>query len=134
MLFDGRRTIQAFLQAPAFAVVGASEVTYKFGYKCFKCYLDNHMKAYPVNPNADTVLGHKAYPDLASLPEKVESVSIITPPHVTEKVVDDAIACGVKAIWMQPGAESQKAIQTAEAAGITVIHGGPCLLVELGWL
>ncbi len=131
-MFEARRNIETFLKAPAFAVVGASEVTYKFGYKCFRCYIQNGMKAYPVNPNVDSVLGEKAYPTLASLPEPVESVSIITPPAVTEQVVEDAIACGVKNIWMQPGAESRKAVQSAEAAGINVIHGGPCLLVELG--
>ncbi|MFX5321092.1 CoA-binding protein, partial [Acinetobacter baumannii] len=74
-----------------------------------------------------------AYPDLASLPESVQSVSVITPPAVTEKVVDDAIAAGVKNIWLQPGAESQVAVDKARAAGLNVIAGGPCLLVSLGY-
>lgn len=92
------------------------------------------MKAYPINPKVQSVLGERAYPDLRSLPEPVEALSIITPPAVTEKIVEDAIACGVKYIWMQPGAESRQAVQAAEDAGIVVIYGGPCLLVELGCL
>lgn len=133
-MFNSQSNIENFLKAKAFAVAGASEVTYKFGYKCFRCYLQNKMKAYPINPKVQSVLGERAYPDLRSLPEPVEALSIITPPAVTEKIVEDAIACGVKYIWMQPGAESRQAVQAAEDAGIVVIYGGPCLLVELGCL
>ena len=129
-----RRNIEVFLNAPAFAVVGASESPYKFGYKCFACYLQHGRKAYPVNPTVESVMGEKAYADLASLPEAIESISIITPPAVTEKVIQDAIACGVKNVWMQPGAESRAAVEAAIAAGINLIYGGPCLLVELGCL
>jgi len=125
--------IAKFLAAPAFAVVGASNDKNKFGYKCFDCYLKNSMKAYPVNPRGETVLGQQAYKRLSDLPEKVESVSIITPPVVTEAVVEEAINLGVKNLWMQPGADSQAAVEKAEAAGLNVIYGGPCLLVELGY-
>lgn len=90
------------------------------------------MKAYPVNPNCAQISGNQVYTDLASLPEKVDSISIITPPAVTEKVVGDAIAAGVKNVWMQPGAESSAAVDMAQKAGANVIYGGPCILVELG--
>ena len=125
--------IEKFLSAPAFAVVGASNDQNKFGYKCFDCYLKNGLKAYAVNPRGETVLGQPAYKRLSDLPEKVQSVSIITPPAVTEAVVDEAIRLGVKSLWMQPGAESQAAVEKAEAAGLNVIYGGPCLLVALGY-
>ena len=59
--------------------------------------------------------------------------SIITPPTVTERIVQDAIAAGVKHLWMQPGAESQNAVDRAREAGLNVIAGGPCLLVVLGF-
>lgn len=125
--------IDAFLAAPSVAVVGASDDKHKYGHRVFVCYKQNDRKAYPVNPNATTVMGETCYPDLLSLPEKIESVSIITPPAVTRKVVDDAIAAGVKNLWMQPGAESYEAIARAEAAGLNVIHGGACVLVVLGY-
>jgi len=125
--------IAKFLAAPAFAVVGASSDKNKFGYKCFDCYLRNGLKAYPINPKGETVLGQAAYKRLSDLPEPVQSVSIITPPVVTEAVVDEAIKLGVKNIWMQPGADSAAAVEKAEAAGLNVIYGGPCLLVELGY-
>ncbi len=125
--------IDTFLAAPAFAVVGASDDPEKYGHRCYVCYLQHGRKAYPVNPNATTVLGNPAFKSLKELPEPVEAVSIITPPKVTERVVDDAIASGVKHIWMQPGAESPSAIEKAERAGINVISGGACLLVVMGY-
>jgi predicted CoA-binding protein len=125
--------IDAFLAAPAIAVVGASNEKDKYGHKVYVCYRQNNRKAYPVNPNTDTVGGETAYPNLSSLPEKVDSASIITPPAVTNRVVDDAIVAGVKNLWMQPGAESAEAVAKAQKAGINVIFGGPCVLVVLGY-
>ena len=64
---------------------------------------------------------------------KVKAISVITPPAATEQVVREAAAVGVTHIWMQPGAESDEAIQAAEDAGMSVIADGPCLLVVLGY-
>ncbi|HTE20515.1 MAG TPA: CoA-binding protein [Armatimonadota bacterium] len=129
---DVRAQIDLFLQSPAYAVVGASEDPRKYGHKVFATYLRHGRTAYPVHPTATGILGHPAYPSLAALPEPVEAVSIITPPAVTEGVVEEAIAAGVRRLWMQPGAESPRAVERARSAGLSVISGGPCLLVELG--
>lgn len=129
---NGREKIQQFLKSPAFAVVGASDDPSKWGHRVYMCYLRHGMKAYPVNPNSRPINGNEVFAKLADLPEKCDAISVITPPPVTEKIVDDAIASGVKHIWMQPGAESRVAVEKAEKAGLNVIHGGPCLLVELG--
>lgn len=129
---DVRRQIETFLASPAFAVIGASEDPFKFGHRVFASYLRHGCTAYPINPRAATILGHTVYPNLASLPEPVEAVSIITPPAVTEGVMGEVIAAGVKHVWMQPGADSPAAVRQAREAGLNVIYGGPCLLVELG--
>jgi len=47
--------------------------------------------------------------------------------------VEQAIRKGIKHVWMQPGAESDKAIADCEAAGINVIADGSCVLVVLGY-
>lgn len=125
------RQIGEFLGASAFAVAGASDDPSKFGHRCYAALLRHGYRVYPINPSAATVLGNPAYPDVTSLPEPVQSLNIVTPPRVTEKVVEDAIAAGVRHLWMQPGAESPAAIRRAEEAGLSVVHGGPCLLVEL---
>jgi predicted CoA-binding protein len=127
------RQIDAFLSCQAFAVAGASEDRRKYGNKVFLCYLQNERLAYPVNPKVETVLGHKAYKKLKDLPAGKNALSIITPPPVTEVLVQEAIDCGIKDIWMQPGAESSLSVRMAKEAGLNVIYGGPCLLVVLGY-
>jgi len=86
-----------------------------------------------VNPAIADVEGQPCYPDLASLPERVHGVSIITPPSVTEDIVEQAAAAGIRYLWMQPGAESAKAIRRADELGLTLIHSGPCVLVVQGF-
>ncbi len=123
--------IKTFLTGKRFAVVGASQDRAKYGNKVLRVYLQNNIDAVPVNPKADEVEGLTAYPDLPSVPGGLDGVSIITPPRVTEQVVKQALALGIKNIWMQPGAESSAAIDLAEHAGANVIAGGPCILVAL---
>lgn len=127
-------SIEAFLRAGPWAVVGASADRHKYGNKVLRAYLQQGLAPlYAVNPRATDIEGVAAYPDLASLPERPRAVSIITPPDVTEGVVLDAVAAGVEHLWMQPGAESPDALASAREAGLPVIAGGPCLLVELGF-
>ena len=128
---DEAQLIQEFLGAPAFAVVGASNDPQKFGYRLVAHYQKHGRKVYPIHPKEEQIQGLKAYATLVGLPEKVESVSIVTPPSVTEKVVMDAQKAGARTVWMQPGAESQAAIDWALAHGLRVIAHGPCVLVAL---
>jgi predicted CoA-binding protein len=86
-----------------------------------------------VNPRVAEVEGRPSFPSLRELPERARAVSVITPPEVTENVVEDARAAGAEFVWMQPGAESATAVRRAEELGLTVIAGGPCLLVALGF-
>lgn len=122
---------EKFLAVKTYAVAGASERTHKYGYKVFKALLASGRETYPLNPATKQIEGHKAYPKIADLPVAVESLSIITPPEVTRQVVADAIAAGVKNIWMQPGAEDEQASKSAREAGINVIDDGSCVLVVL---
>ena len=126
----GADPIDLFLGASCFAVVGASNDMNKYGAKIFAAYRQKQLTVYPINPKESEIQGVPAYKSLADLPEPCPSVSVITPPAVTEKVVAEAIAAGVEHIWLQPGAESQAAIEAAEAAGLNVIHSGPCILVK----
>ena len=125
--------IRLFLDGEPFAVVGASTDRDKYGNKVLRCYQQDQRRVIPINPSAPEVEGLGAFPDLASVGEPMHAVSIITPPAITEQVVEQAIELGIRQIWMQPGAESAAAVARAEAAGLNVIHGGPCLLVVLGY-
>ncbi|MEW4490141.1 CoA-binding protein [Thalassoglobus sp. JC818] len=130
---NSNESIQSFLAGDVFAVAGASTERHKYGNKVLRCYLQNDRTVYPVNPNADVVEGLAAFPTLQDLPEPVHGLSIITPPAVTEQIVEDAIQAGIKHIWMQPGAENSASVAAAQEAGINVIAGGPCLLVVMGY-
>ena len=125
--------IDLFLAQPAFAVVGASRDRSKYGNKVLRCYQQNGRTAYPVNPNADEIEGLACVPDLASLPNQVKAASIITPPKITEKIVEQAAEAGVQHLWMQPGAESKAAVERAAELKLQIIAGGPCILVTLGY-
>jgi predicted CoA-binding protein len=125
--------IDHFLAAEAFGVVGASSKPYKYGNKVLRCYLQNQQEVIPINPGEKEIEGLPCLPSLYDLPDYVSSISIITPPQVTERVVEQAIAKGIKNIWMQPGAESPKAVAECEQAGVNVIADGSCLLVVLGY-
>jgi predicted CoA-binding protein len=128
---DAQPAIDAFLAGNSFAVVGASLDRVKYGYKVLRAYLASGRRAFPVNPKLDEVEGQSCYPDLVSLPEPVHGVSIITPPAVTERIVEQAAAAGLRRLWMQPGAESDRAIKRAGELGLELIHSGPCVLVAL---
>jgi len=128
-----RRTIEEFLARGPYAVVGASANRAKYGNKVLRCYLQHDLEVYPVNPNRQQVEQLACYPDLAQVPTQVRCASVITQPEITESIVADAAAAGTRFLWMQPGAESSAAIDRAEQAGITVIAGGPCILVALGF-
>lgn len=125
--------IEAFLQSPEFAVIGASSNRNKYGNKVLRCYKQHHMTVYPVHPSEQEIEGLVVFSSVMELPTEVKSISIITPPPITEEVVEDAIKRGIKNIWMQPGAESEQAIQNCIDHQINVIAQGPCILVVLGF-
>lgn len=123
--------IEQFLASAAFGVVGASSNRDKYGNKVLRCYQQNNRPVIPVHPKEKQVEGIDCVSSVADLPNTVGSISIITPPAVTEKVVEAAAAKGIKNIWMQPGAESPAAVQFCEEHGLNVIADGSCLLVVL---
>lgn len=128
-----REKIDQFLAAEAFGVVGASSKPYKYGNKVLRCYLQNGRRAVPVNPVEAQIEGLDCVARVSDLPDEVKSISVITPPQVTDKVVEEAIARGIRNIWMQPGAESPAAVALAEKAGLNVIADGSCVLVVMGY-
>ncbi len=126
-------SIAQFLSAGAFAVAGASANRDKYGNKVLRCYLQNSKTVIPVNPREQAIEDIPCVASIVNLPPEVTSLSIITPPAVTEQIVAQAIARGIRNIWMQPGAQSPAAVAACQAAGINLIADGSCLLVVLGY-
>jgi uncharacterized protein len=121
--------IDRMLAARTFAVVGASTNPAKYGHIIYRDLKAHGKTVWPVNPRAGAIDGDAFYPHLAALPETPEVVVAVVPPKITEQLVDELAAAGVKNLWIQPGAESAEAVRRAEEAGITVISHGPCILL-----
>jgi predicted CoA-binding protein len=125
--------ITQFLAAPAFGVVGASANRDKYGNKVLRCYQQHGRTVIPVNPVEKSIEGLPCVASVTGLPPEATSISMITPPAVTARVVPLAIEAGVKNIWMQPGAQHPDAVALCKEQGINVIADGSCLLVVLGY-
>jgi len=74
-----------------------------------------------VNPNETSIFGEKAYPDLLAVPEKIELVDVFRRSDEAGKAVDQAIAIGAKAVWLQEGVIDKAAAQRALDAGLLVV-------------
>jgi hypothetical protein len=122
--------IESFLDRKnIFAVVGVSRDPAKYGHQVYKDLRSAGYKVYAVNPNASEVLGDRCYPSLEALPVKPDVVNVVVPPGVAETVVETCKKLGVKKVWMQPGSESEAAINFCRKNGIDVIYG-VCVMVE----
>ena len=129
--FSAMSAIDTYFEADHYAVGGASPRAHKYGYKVLRALLDSGRHVDPIHPAADEILGRTVYPRLQDCPIAPQSLSIITPPEITRKLVDDAIEVGVRCVWMQPGAEDAEASRKAREAGLEVIDDGSCILVAL---
>lgn len=112
-----------------FAVVGASRDPEKYGHQVYKDLREAGYEVYPVNPNADEILGDKCYPSLEELPVIPEVVNIVVPPKITEQIVKKCKNIGIEKVWMQPGSESEEAIKFCEDNNIEAVHG-VCVIIQ----
>jgi len=79
------------------------------------------FRVIPVNPTVDKILGEKSYPDLESIPEKIDVVQLFRPSEAVMPFVESAIKIGAKVVWMQEGIENEEAAQKAREAGLKVV-------------
>ena len=128
-----KEQLDRFFTSEAYGVVGASANRHKYGNKVLRVYQQHGKRVIPVNPKETEIEGIACVSGVSDLPSEVKSISVITPPQVTEQVVDLAIAKGIENIWMQPGAESSVAVANCRKNGINVIADGSCILVVLGF-
>lgn len=111
------------------AIVGISQDADKPSYGVAE-YLKKHSyKIIPVNPKYTEVLDEKCYPDLKSIPEKVDIVDIFRKPDAVPPIIDDAIDIGAKVVWMQTGICHNASADKARAAGLKVVMN-KCIKVE----
>jgi predicted CoA-binding protein len=115
-------TIKEFMAKKRFAVVGATDNPEKNGNRIFKNLKSRGYEVYPVNPKLDEIEETKVFHSLSEIPVDVEVVDFVVPPPVTEEILKECKALGLTRIWLQPGAESEAAIQYCNDNGMTVLH------------
>ena len=122
---------QAILRdAKSVAIVGMSPNTARSSYFVGTYLLQSSdYRVYFVNPNADEILGQKAYPDLASLPEVPDIVDVFRKASDIPAVIDDVLAVGAKTVWVQLGIWNEEAARHGEENGLTVVMDR-CVKVE----
>ncbi|MCU1569923.1 MAG: CoA-binding protein [Naasia sp.] len=117
-------------RAKSIAIVGASPNPSRSSYFVGTYLLQSSdYRVYFVNPHATEILGHRAYPDLASLPEVPDIVDVFRKASDIPSVIDDVLAVGAKTVWVQLGIWNQEAAEYGEAHGLTVVMDR-CLKVE----
>ena len=87
------------------------------------------FEVYPINPKHNKINNNVCYSNLKSLPKKPNVVITVVPPKVTEKIVDQCKNLKIDKIWMQPGSESEKAIEFCKNNNIEVMYGA-CFVVD----
>jgi uncharacterized protein len=125
---ESQSNAMEFARQKVFAIIGATQNRAKYGNIVYRNLRAKGYKVYAVNPNTDTIEGDRCYPNVASLPGKVDGIVTIVPPRITEKVVHEAYAAGIKRVWMQEGSESDEAIRFGVDHGMTVISN-QCIMV-----
>ena len=124
------RTIEQLLdESVTIAVVGASANPAKAAHRIPVALQRMGYRVIPVNPEETTLFGVTAYPDLASIPERVDLVDVFRPGPATPPIVQAAIDIGAGGVWLQQGITSPESRALAEAAGIDYVED-LCLMIE----
>ena len=118
--------------AKTIAVVGASDRPDRASYGVMKFVQDRGYRTIPVNPRitGEHVHGEYIWRELAQIGEPIDIVNIFRKSEDVGPVIDEAIAAGAKAVWMQLGISNAEAASKAEAAGLKVVED-KCLKIEL---
>jgi predicted CoA-binding protein len=85
----------------------------------------------PVNPRYGEILGVPCYPSLSAIPAPPEVVDVFRRPEEIGEIVDEAIAIGAKALWLQFGVINEKEARKAQEAGLAVVMDR-CMKIEHG--
>ncbi len=130
--YQDSRLIQELLHsAKTIAIVGLSTEKTKASNMVGSYLQDEGYRIIPIHPKADSILGEKAYPNLAAVPEPIDIVDIFRPVAEIPGIVDQAIAIHAKAVWMQLRLIDFDSADRAIQAGLAAIVD-KCIKMEHG--
>lgn len=111
------------------AVVGISRDLQKAAGRIPAELKERGFRIIPVNPKSDEIIGEKAYPSLADIPEAVDVVNVFRPAEEAPDIARQAVTSGAKVLWLQSGIRSEEARRIAEEGGLGYIEDR-CIAVE----
>ena len=112
-----------------YAVIGASKNPNKYGFKIIQNLKSKNFSLIPINPKSGEILGFPVFPKINDVPQKIDVVIFVVPFSLTEKILPEVKKLGIDKVWMQPGAQSRKAIQYCLDNNIKCIHD-TCIMIE----
>ncbi|KAL8756108.1 MAG: hypothetical protein Q9199_003171 [Rusavskia elegans] len=133
---------KTFFSSRLYAVAGASADKSKFGYKLLAWYDSRHLPVQPVTPSRPSIqVSSNNYSTVSSVGElespSETSLSIVTQPHITLKVLREAKEAGISCVWMQPGSFDEEGLEYAKKEFKAAVGGnegrageGWCVLVD----
>lgn len=126
---SGAEITQLLRTARTIAIVGLSDKPDRASFRVAKYLQGNGYRVVPVNPNVREVLGEHAVATLRQMKIPVDVVDIFRKPESVPDIVEEAIAIGAKAVWMQEGIVHNGAAQRARQAGLQVVMN-KCIMKE----
>lgn len=114
-------TIAQILELKNWAVVGLANNPDRPAFGVAKLLQSKGHQIFPVHPKAESVHGEEGYKSLSDIPQKVEVVDCFVNSKLVGAVVDEAIAIGAKAVWLQLGVIDEAAAARAQAAGLLTV-------------
>ena len=111
------------------AVVGLSPRPERPSHRIARRLQSWGYRVIPVRPAVSEVLGEKAYPRLADVPHRIDLVDVFRAAEQVGPIVEQCIALGLRAIWIQEGIVNEPAAERARAAGMVVVMDR-CISVE----
>jgi uncharacterized protein len=118
---NSKETIDAVLALKTWAVVGLGNNPERAAFGVAKLLQDKGHTIIPVYPRAEVVHGEVGYKTLAEIPVQVDVVDCFVNSKLVGKVVDEAIAIGAKAVWLQLDVIDEGAVARAQAAGLLTV-------------
>ena len=105
------------------SMIGASSNPERDSFKVMKYLIEKGYKVFPVNPNEikNKILNIQCFPNLSSIPQKIDMVDIFRSKEFVMEITQDAIKADVKVIWTQEGVIDKKSQDLAENAGIIFV-------------
>jgi len=123
-----KQAIDQFLKSKNIAILGMSFNSAKFGNLAYKELSKKHYQLYPIHPKAKKIDGVKCYKEFGEIEQNIDGALISVPPSESDNIVELVHQAGIKNVWLQQGAQSEKAIQYCKENDINVVYN-ECILM-----